>query len=186
MEHTVDFFSLPAAGSTSAETFVHDQRVDKAPSPAPALPTPAEKESSPSARPCKHKPKTAPSKLLLVQLPPVGPLFVDETAQSLPVQVATLSEEFVLPADVDVDEELAELNSCVSRQPVTQRCVASEQGSSDLEVLVVEEPLNGVDLGALADLLDLHNDSFPVSWPHGLDASTANALLRRAKGQALA
>ena len=118
-----------------------------------------------------------------MQLPPVGPLFVDETAQSLPVQVATLSEEFVLPSDVDVDEELAELNSCVSRQPVTQRCVASERGSSDLEVLVVEEPLNGVDLGALADLLELHNDAFPVSWPQGFDASTAKAVLLRARGQ---
>jgi len=183
VEHTVDLFSLPTAGSTSAEAFVRDRKVEKAPPAEPALPTPAEKESSPSVRPCKYKPKTAPSKLLLMQLPPVGPLFIAEAVQSPPVQVATLSEEFVPPAALDVDEELAELNGCAFRQPVTQRCAAVEQGSRDLEVLVPEEPPGGFDLGVLADLLDMHDDRLPVCWPPGLDALTARAVLLRAKGQ---
>ena len=181
MGHTADLFSLPTACSSPVE-----------PPAEPALPTPSSTvsparpaEPCPSVRPCKSEFKTSSSEFLLTQLPPTVPVFISETVQPPVAQVSTLPEEFVPPAALDVDEELAELNGCVFGQPFVhsvqhdQRAV--EQGSRGSEFSFPEEPPGGFDLDALADLLDMHNDRLPVCWPHGFDALTAKAVLMRAQ-----
>jgi len=175
--HTADLFSVPTAVSSPVEPPVEPALPTSSSTVSPAPPA----EPCLSLRPCKSRAKFP----VQTQLPPTVPVFISETVQPPVEQVFTLPEEFVPPAVGDVEEDLAELNGCGFRKP-------SAESSSPEEVLVVSsgaelpfpEELTGVvDLGALADLLDLHNDAFPVSWPHGLDASTAYALLRRAKGQ---
>jgi len=125
-----------------------------------------------------------------MRLPPACPVFISETTLSPvteAVQVSTLPEEVVPPAGVDVEVELAELNGGGVFQPRAESSFPeeSEVGSSSAEFVFPEEPPGGFDLGALSDLLDLHNDLFAVSWPCGLDALTVSALLRRAEGPAL-
>jgi len=91
----------------------------------------------------------------------------------------------VPPAVGDVEDDLAELNASGFRKPSAVSSSPEEVlvVSSGAELLFPEEPTGVVDRGALADLLDLHNDAFPVSWPQGFDASTAKAVLLRARGQ---
>jgi len=176
--HTTDLFSLPTAVSSPAEPPVVERALPTSSSTvSPAPPA----EPCLSLRPCKSRAKFP----VQTQLPPTVPLFISETVQPPVALVSTLPEEFVPPAVGDVEEDLAELNGSGFRKPNAESSSPEEVlvVSSGAEPLFPEELTGVVDLGALADLLELHNDAFPVSWPQGFDASTAKAVLLRARGQ---
>jgi hypothetical protein len=177
-----DFYSVPTAGSTILETFPQDLRVNKELPPAPATSPDA------SVLACRNWPRTY--ELGSTELPPAFPVFIAETVQppvTVTVQSPFLSEEDVLPAGLNVEEELAELNGGGVRQSHAESSFPenSEVGSSCAVFCFPEEPPGDFDLIALSELLDLHNDRVVVSWPRGLDAVTVSALLKRAVGPAL-
>jgi hypothetical protein len=109
-------------------------------------------------------------------------VFICETVLLPVVPVAPPPVEFVPPAVGDVEEDLAELNGVEVRKPSavsfsTEEVLAAV--STEAELLLPEELTEAVDLEVLTDLLELHCNGFPVSWPQGFDASTAKALLTR-------
>jgi hypothetical protein len=172
--HTADLFSLDTAAASPSEPPAEFALPKASSTVLPAPPV----DSGLSLRPCKSKAKFP----VQTQLSPTVPVFICETVQLPVVPVAPPPVEFVPPAVGDVEEDLAELNGVGVRKPSavsfsTEEVLAAV--STEAELLLPEELTEAVDLEVLTDLLELHCNGFPVSWPQGFDASTAKALLTR-------